>query len=75
MPTIRTKRRGKLPGTCHDTIDKLCDDMRGLAQIIHQAYHNSEFGFPPGDYMTWRECPKDVCASVRNRVAWAGREP
>lgn len=55
--------------------DQLADDMRGIAQIIHQSYHNSDFGFPKGDTITWRECPKDICGSIRNCLERTGREP
>lgn len=70
----RPKRRERVDG-CRETIDQLCDDMRGIAQIVHQAYHNYAYDFPQGDRITWRECPKDVCESTRNCIARAGREP
>ena len=35
--------------------------LRWVAQTVHQAYHQEVSG-------TWETCPRDVCASIRNKL-------
>jgi len=39
-------------------IDDLKRFLASIAQIVHQGYHTDL----PG---TWRECPRDVCSSIK----------
>lgn len=40
--------------------------LRWVAQTVHQAYHHGPYSGGDLDRITWRECPKDICASIRD---------